>query len=101
MPGPLTLGQIVSRLGGRIAGDPAVLIRQVASLENAAAGQISFFAHARYRKQLAATRAGAVIVSPENEGLTALPRIIAERPYAYFARVSQLFNPLASQAPGV
>ena len=37
VPGPLTLGQIVARLGGRLAGDPGVLIRQVGSLDQAAA----------------------------------------------------------------
>ena len=35
MPGPFTLAQIANRLGGRIAGDPGVLITQVASLERA------------------------------------------------------------------
>ena len=42
-----------------------------------------------------------MILAPENEKLTGLPRIVCDVPYAYFARVSQLFNPLASQAPGV
>jgi UDP-3-O-[3-hydroxymyristoyl] glucosamine N-acyltransferase len=101
MPGPLTLQQIASQLGGRIAGDPDILIRQVASLASAGAGEIAFLASARYRRQLAATRASAVIVGPEAEGLTRLPRIVADNPYAYFARVSQLFNALTVQAPGV
>lgn len=101
MPGPLTLQQIASQLGGRIAGDPGVLIRQVASLATAGEGEITFLASARYRSQLATTRASAVIVGPEAEGLTRLPRIVADNPYAYFARVSQLFNALTVQAPGV
>jgi UDP-3-O-[3-hydroxymyristoyl] glucosamine N-acyltransferase len=42
-----------------------------------------------------------VILAPADEGLTKLPRIVAENPYAYFARVSQLFNPVVVQAPGV
>ncbi|MGQ0652424.1 MAG: LpxD N-terminal domain-containing protein, partial [Betaproteobacteria bacterium] len=59
MPGPFTLGQIASRLGGRVAGDPGVLIRQVASLEGARSGQIAFLANPQYRSRLAATRASA------------------------------------------
>jgi UDP-3-O-[3-hydroxymyristoyl] glucosamine N-acyltransferase len=97
----LTLGQIASRLGGRVVGDPAIQIEQVASLEHAGPRQIAFFTGMRYREKLAATRAAAVVVAPEHEALTVLPRIVAERPYPYFARLSQLFNPLVSQPPGV
>jgi UDP-3-O-[3-hydroxymyristoyl] glucosamine N-acyltransferase len=101
MPEPLTLGQIASRLGGRVAGDPKTLIRQVGSLEHAAAGQITFLSSTKNKGKLAATRAVAVILAPENEDLTRLPRIVVDNPYAYFARVSQLFNPLVMQLPGV
>jgi UDP-3-O-[3-hydroxymyristoyl] glucosamine N-acyltransferase len=101
MPGPLTLGQIASRLGGRVAGDPQTLIRQVGSLEHAGAGHITFLNSRKFLERLSQTHAAAVIVAPENESLTKLPRIVAENPYAYFARVSQLFNPLVLQAPGV
>ncbi|HEX7054144.1 MAG TPA: UDP-3-O-(3-hydroxymyristoyl)glucosamine N-acyltransferase [Burkholderiales bacterium] len=96
-----TLGQIASRLGGRVVGDPATEVEQVASLEHAGPRQIAFFTGMRYRDKLAATRAAAVVVAPEHESLTALPRIVAERPYPYFARLSQLFNPLVTQPPGV
>jgi UDP-3-O-[3-hydroxymyristoyl] glucosamine N-acyltransferase len=101
MPGPLTLGQIVARLGGRVAGDAETLVRQVASLEGATAEHISFFTGSRYREKLAATRAGAIVLGTEAEAETQLPRIVAQNPYAYFARVSQLFNPVVAQAPGV
>jgi UDP-3-O-[3-hydroxymyristoyl] glucosamine N-acyltransferase len=101
MPGPFTLGEIASRLGGRVAGDPQTLIRQVGSLERAAAGQITFFNSRRLNTKLGETRAAAVILAPEHESLTALPRIVCEAPYAYFARVSQLFNPLVTQPAGV
>ena len=33
MPAPLTLGEIAARLGGRVAGNPQTVIRQVGSLE--------------------------------------------------------------------
>jgi len=101
VPGPLTLGQIVARLGGRVAGNADTVVQQVASLEGAGDGEISFFIGTRYRDQLAATRAAAVVLGPDAEGETKLPRIVAENPYAYFARVSQLFNPLVAQPPGV
>ena len=101
MRAPFTLAQIVSQLGGRVAGDPQVLIRQVGSLGSAGEGQIAFLANPKYRSELTATRASAVILDLEAESLTALPRIVCDNPYAYFARLSQLFNPLTVQAPGV
>jgi UDP-3-O-[3-hydroxymyristoyl] glucosamine N-acyltransferase len=97
MPGPFTLGEIAERLGGRVAGDAQTLIRQVGSLEGAGPGQISFLSSARFKAKLAATRAGAVIVAEKDEKLTALPRIVCDRPYVYFARVSQLFNTVVLQ----
>jgi len=101
MGGPLTLAQIAARLGGRVAGDAAVLIRQVGSLERAGPGQIGFLASLKHRSRLAGTRAAAVVLGPEAESLTTLPRIVCDGPYAYFARLSQLFNPVAAQAAGV
>jgi UDP-3-O-[3-hydroxymyristoyl] glucosamine N-acyltransferase len=101
MPGALTLAEIASRLGGRVCGDPQVRVSQVGSLEQAGPEQISFLLHAKHRAKLAATRAAAVVLSPEAEGYTSLPRIVCENPYAYFARLSQLFNPVTTQPPGV
>jgi UDP-3-O-[3-hydroxymyristoyl] glucosamine N-acyltransferase len=101
VPGPLTLGQIVARLGGRVAGDESIVVHQVASLESADERHISFFTGARHRPQLAATRAGAVIVGADGESETTRARIVAENPYLYFARVSQLFNTAVSQPAGV
>jgi UDP-3-O-[3-hydroxymyristoyl] glucosamine N-acyltransferase len=97
----VTLGEIASRLGGRVVGDAATPIRQVGSLENAAAGEITFLSSPKHKVKLAASGASAVILSKEFEGLTSLPRIVCDSPYLYFARVSQLFNPLTVQAAGV
>ena len=101
MPGPFTLAQIATRLGGRIAGDPQTLIRQVGSLERAGRGEIAFLSNPKYRSRLAGTGASAVVPAAEAEALTALPRIVCDNPYAYFARVSQLFNPRTTQPEGV
>ena len=97
----MTLGEIVARLGGRVAGDASTVVRQVASLERAGEGHISFFTGKRYLDKLAATRASAVILGAEAEADTTRPRIVAENPYLYFARVSQLLNPLTLQPAGV
>jgi UDP-3-O-[3-hydroxymyristoyl] glucosamine N-acyltransferase len=101
MAGPYTLAQIATRLGGRLVGDGSVEIEQVGSLEHAGARQIAFLASSRYKARLAGTRAAAVVLAPEAESLTALPRIVSEQPYPYFARLSQLLNPSSAPVPGV
>jgi UDP-3-O-[3-hydroxymyristoyl] glucosamine N-acyltransferase len=98
MPGPFTLQQIAQRLGGRVVGESGILIRQVGSLERATREQITFLSSSKLKAKLAETRASAVILAPGNEKLTGLPRIVADNPHAYFARVSQLFNPVVTQS---
>jgi UDP-3-O-[3-hydroxymyristoyl] glucosamine N-acyltransferase len=95
------LAEIVQRFGGELLGDPDVVITQVATLETAGPGHISFFSNTRYRKQLEHTRAGAVILTQEVADATERARIVCKDPYAYFARLSALLNPLPPVQPGI
>ena len=95
------LSEIVARLGGKVLGDSETEIFQVATLEKAAPGNIAFLANAKYRKQLADSRASAVIVAESDAGLTGLPRIVAANPYSYFAKLSALLNPLPAMPQGI
>ena len=96
----LRLGDIVARLGGELIGDASVRLRQVATLEGAEPDTITFLANERYLEKLKKTRAGAVIVGESLRGFLATPHIVATNPYAYFARVSALFNPGAAPGAG-
>ncbi|HEX2831136.1 MAG TPA: UDP-3-O-(3-hydroxymyristoyl)glucosamine N-acyltransferase [Burkholderiales bacterium] len=96
-----TLGEIAARLGGEIVGDAGVRIDRVATLDNAGDASIAFLANPRYLKQLATTRASAVIVAPAARDATGLPRIVHDNPYLYFARVSALLRPAREAVPGV
>lgn len=95
------LADIAAQLGGRVLGDAEVRISQIATLEKAQPNQISFLTNSKYRTQLVDTRAGAVILGEADAEATDLPRIISDNPYAYFARVSALLNPLPEAKPGV
>ncbi len=90
----LRLGSIVQSLGGELHGDPDLLILGLAPLESAASQDLSFLSHPKYQQQLAASKAGCVIVSPQMQP-AAVARgacIVAEQPYLYFARVTQLWK---------
>ena len=95
----LTLATLVDRLGGRLCGDPAWVIKGLAPLESARADQISFLSHPKYQKQLAASQAGCVIVAPAFEALACMGRsvIVSDDPYLYFARLTRLWK--QSQPP--
>jgi UDP-3-O-[3-hydroxymyristoyl] glucosamine N-acyltransferase len=94
------LAEIVERFGGELLGDADAVITQVATLEMAGPGQISFFSNPRYRRQLEHTQAEAVIVTPEVADATQRSRIVCKDPYAYFARLSAFLNPPAEIVPG-
>jgi UDP-3-O-[3-hydroxymyristoyl] glucosamine N-acyltransferase len=95
------LADIAAQLGGRVLGDAEARISQIATLEKAQSNHISFLTNSKYRTQLAGTQAGAVILGEADAEATDLPRIISDNPYAYFARVSALLNPLPEVRPGV
>jgi UDP-3-O-[3-hydroxymyristoyl] glucosamine N-acyltransferase len=95
------LDELVTRLGGEVAGDGDTLIRQVAPLDRAKADEIGFVSESRYLKQLERTQAGAVILAPDARNATMLPRILTDNPYLYFAKVSALFNPLPPVRRGI
>ena len=96
-----TLDEIVSRFGGELIGDGRLRILQVATLENAGPKDFAFLANPKYRRQLKASRAGAVVLSSINSQDCPLPCIVSVNPYAYYARVAQLLNPLHRVAPGI
>jgi UDP-3-O-[3-hydroxymyristoyl] glucosamine N-acyltransferase len=85
----LTLAELVARLGGEALGEVPEPLTGVATLDDADASR------------LGATRAGAVILGAPDRDATAIPRIVAANPYAYFARVAQLFHPSFAALPGV
>jgi UDP-3-O-[3-hydroxymyristoyl] glucosamine N-acyltransferase len=95
------LADIAARFGGRLLGDADVAVRQIATLDSARKHHISFLSNSKYRAQLAATQAGAVILGEADADATPLPRIVCDNPYAYFAKVSALLNPLPQAVPGI
>ncbi|WIM06212.1 MAG: UDP-3-O-(3-hydroxymyristoyl)glucosamine N-acyltransferase [Candidatus Nitricoxidivorans perseverans] len=85
------LDEIVARFGGDLAGavdGSAVWISGIATLEGAGPEDLSFLTNPKYRGQLAATRAAAVILAPDALPACPVPAIVTANPYLYFARVA-------------
>src|SRR5450755_3095258 len=100
-PPSLTLREIVAKLGGEAVGEVAAPLTGVATLDSAGPGDIAFLANPKYRAKLAATRAGAVILSPGDRDAATIPRIVSDNPYAYYARTVALFHPPPAVRPGI
>ncbi|KVD74690.1 UDP-3-O-(3-hydroxymyristoyl)glucosamine N-acyltransferase [Burkholderia sp. ABCPW 14] len=104
----LTLEALVARFGGEIVGDGRREVGGLAPLDQAGPQQLAFLANPKYLAQVETTRAAAVLIAPrdlEKLGAAANGRhfIVTPNPYAYFARVAQMFIDLAApqRAAGV
>lgn len=95
------LSDIVTRFGGSVLGNADATIDQIATLDSANAQQIAFLANNKYRAQLEASQAGAVILGTADAALTSRPRIVCDNPYAYFAKLSAFLNPPPSVQAGI
>ena len=87
-----TLGQLAELVGGRICGDPAMIIRGAAALGQVAEGQITLIDHVDRVKRLAATQAAAV-VRPEKVTCDWPAAIIVSDVHAAFATIVSHFRP--------
>jgi UDP-3-O-[3-hydroxymyristoyl] glucosamine N-acyltransferase len=96
-----SLAELAARLGGRVQGDPETRVSQVAALEHAGPQHISFLNNSKYRAQLAASQAGAVILAEGDVDHAHMPCIVVVNPHAAFARVAAWLNPLPARVPGV
>ncbi|MDB5810373.1 MAG: UDP-3-O-(3-hydroxymyristoyl) glucosamine N-acyltransferase, LpxD [Betaproteobacteria bacterium] len=95
------LREITAKFGGDLIGDPDVRVSQVAAIESAGPADIVFISQARYLSQLPQTKAGAAILAKDAPEAAGIARIVCANPYAYFAKVSTLFNPPASTVAGM
>ena len=95
------LSELADHVGGTVEGDASLRIHGVNGLAEAVEGELSFFGSARYRHQLAATRASAVLVAPDAPDRGARTFVRVPQPHLAFARISSLFHPRQTFEAGV
>ncbi len=96
-----SLGELAVRFGLELRGDPGLRVLRVATLQHAEPGGVSFFANARYRRQLAATRATAVVVAAADADACPVATLIDPNPYLAYARIATLLHPAPDTVPGI
>lgn len=97
----VTLAELAEKVGARVAGNGDRRVNGVATLQGAESSDVTFLANPRYRRYLAETRAGAVVVSEEYVDSLTTDGLVHENPYATFARVAALLSPERRPEPGV
>ena len=75
-----------------IVGDADLQIDNIASLDNAAEGCITFLANSKYNKLLDTTRASAVIVKEGIKTNNETTLLVCSDPYLAFAKLTKLFS---------
>lgn len=96
-----TLAQIAEHIGGEVVGDPAFVVNSFSTLENATPNQISFLSNSKYKKYLAASLAGAVIINKHLASEAQCNVIIVKDTYVSYAKAAALLNPQKQYEGGI
>ncbi|MBC7398559.1 MAG: UDP-3-O-(3-hydroxymyristoyl)glucosamine N-acyltransferase [Mucilaginibacter sp.] len=98
-----TAQQIASLLNGTVEGDPSVAVNQLAKIEEATAGTLSFLANPKYEPFLYTTNASIVIVN--NDQLLAdtvkATLIRVENAYSSFSVLLEAYNTIKLDKSGI
>ncbi|MDT4954467.1 MAG: UDP-3-O-[3-hydroxymyristoyl] glucosamine N-acyltransferase [Acidobacteriota bacterium] len=88
----MTVAELAVHIGGRVVGDGSVLIKGVAGIESAGAGEIAFVEGSKLLERASESRASCLIV-PEGAQVEAACRIEAKHPKLAFALIAELLHP--------
>ena len=96
----MKLKDIAKTLDCRLVGDGDTEIHELAPLDSAGPGSLTFVANRRYRRKVKATKASAVIIG-EDFDEPSLPALISPNPYLTFALALELFYQPPEFADGI
>lgn len=97
----VTAGALARSIGATVRGDEQLRIAGLAPLDSAGPTDVAYVAETKYRQQLDRTRAGAVILCPEDAGLFSGTALIMDNPRLGFTRAADLLRPERRPQPGV
>ncbi len=96
-----TLAALAEQFGLGLRGNDAKQISGVGTLASATTDQLSFLANAQYRKELAASDAGVIVLRAEDADAWHGDALIAKDPYVAYAKIAALYERLPASQPGV
>jgi UDP-3-O-[3-hydroxymyristoyl] glucosamine N-acyltransferase len=96
-----SLQDLAQRFGLELRGDAMLAISGVATLAQASTGQLAFLANPAYKRELATTRAAAIVLRATDAAAWPGAALIARDPYVAFARIAALFEPGVASIYGI
>jgi UDP-3-O-[3-hydroxymyristoyl] glucosamine N-acyltransferase len=98
-----TLKYLSEVSGSELIGNPSLEIRDIATIEAAREGDITFISNPKYRGFLATTKASAIVVSDEDakEFKGEKNLLLAKDPYLAFTKIISEIRPTLRPTPGV
>lgn len=94
----LTLTEIAKLVEGNLEGDGSVKICDIAKIEEAGSGEITFISNPKYAKFIETTNASAVLVGNDFPD-TDKTIIRTENPYVSFLKILHAFHPPTNRIP--
>ena len=96
-----TVAGLDERFGLVASGDGARVIDGVGTLAGAGPSQLSFLSNSKYSGQLAATRAGVVVLREADLAACPTAALVASDPYVAYAKLAALFERMPAAAAGI
>lgn len=93
--------ELAPELDARVQGDGSQLITGLAALQDAGPTDLTFLANRQYRKLLAETRAGGVLLTEADAADFSGNALVVADPYLAYARLSHQFDPRPRPQAGV
>ncbi|MBI3404487.1 MAG: UDP-3-O-(3-hydroxymyristoyl)glucosamine N-acyltransferase [Acidobacteria bacterium] len=96
----MKLSELAQKLRCDLEGDGSLEIAGVAGIGEAVSGQLTFLSNPKYKKQVATTRASAIILG-RDAGLAPIATLRSANPYLDFAKALEMFYHSPTYAPGI
>ncbi|MBS0971261.1 UDP-3-O-(3-hydroxymyristoyl)glucosamine N-acyltransferase [Chimaeribacter arupi] len=94
----IRLADLAQQLDAHVHGDGNIAITGIASMHSAGSEHITFLSNSRYREQLAACQAGAVVLTEADLPFWQGAALVVKNPYLTYARMAQLLDTTPSPA---
>lgn len=97
----LTLAELAAITGGELHGDAMATVSQVAPMDKAQEGDVTFLSNPKYAKHLADCRATVVMVKADQLMHCSGNALVVNDPYVAFAKVAQALDTTPKPAEGI
>ena len=97
----IRLADLAQQLNAELHGDGDIVITGVASMHSAKSQQITFLSNSRYREQLAACNASAVVLTEADLPFCTSAALVVRNPYLTYAQMAQIMDTTPAPAKDI